>query len=225
METTTKKSPKKAAVVAPDMRIQMAYIDHLLTHGKRPVSVFVFCRDLGIKEEEFYNHFGSFDGVERTIWKSFIARTVMRLHTDESFRSFSVREKILTFYYSFFEELKSNRSFVLLQLEHRKQLEVTPEYLKDFRKEFDAFIDNLITAGKASGEIATRPIIDSRYVDLFWLHFGFLLLFWRDDNSPGFEKTDAAIEKSVNVAFDLIGKGALDSVIDFAKFLYQIRKS
>ena len=54
------------------------------------------------------------------------------------------------------------------------------------------------------------------YVDEF-----FLLLFWKDDESPGFEKTDAAVEKSVNLAFDLIGKGAVDSFIDFAKFLYQ----
>jgi len=50
---------------------------------------------------------------------------------------------------------------------------------------------------------------------------GFLLVFWKEDESPGFEKTDAAVEKSVNLAFDLIGKGAVDSFIDFAKFLYQ----
>jgi hypothetical protein len=56
------------------------------------------------------------------------------------------------------------------------------------------------------------------------MHLGFLLLFWRDDESAGFEKTDAAIEKSVNLAFDLIGKGAVDSAFDFAKFLYQAKK-
>jgi hypothetical protein len=50
---------------------------------------------------------------------------------------------------------------------------------------------------------------------------GFILLFWKEDDSAGFEKTDAAVEKSVNLAFDLIGKGAVDSAIDFAKFLYQ----
>jgi hypothetical protein len=51
----------------------------------------------------------------------------------------------------------------------------------------------------------------------------FLLIFWKDDTSAGFEKTDAAIEKSVNLAFDLIGKGAVDSIFDFAKFLYQTK--
>ena len=50
-----------------------------------------------------------------------------------------------------------------------------------------------------------------------------MLKFWKDDSSADFEKTDAAVEKSVNLAFDLIGKGAVDSVVDFAKFLYQTK--
>ena len=35
-------------------KIQSAYIEYLLTNGKRPVSVYKFCLDLGIKEDEFY---------------------------------------------------------------------------------------------------------------------------------------------------------------------------
>ena len=78
-----------------------------------------------------------------------------------------------------------------------------------------------MNAGKGNGEIATRPVLDKRYPQLFWLHLGFILIFWKEDSSAGFEKTDAAIEKSVNLAFDLIGKGAVDTAIDFGKFLYQ----
>jgi hypothetical protein len=33
--------------------------------------------------------------------------------------------------------------------------------------------------------------------------------------------TDAAIEKSVNLAFKLISDNALDSMIDFGKFIFQ----
>jgi hypothetical protein len=224
METSTKKSSKKTAVVSPDTRITLAYTDYLLTNGKRPPSVFKFSQDLGIKEEDFYNYFGSFDGVEKHIWSTFISRTIVRLQSDEAYATFSSREKLLTFYYAFFEELKSSRSFVLLQLENRKKLEIEPTFLKDFKKAFETFVNDVISVGKTNGEIASRPFIDTRYANLLWIHFGFLLLFWRDDNSAGFEKTDAAIEKSVNLAFDLIGKGAVDSIIDFAKFLYQSQK-
>jgi hypothetical protein len=223
METTAKKSSKKSAVVAPETRILLAYMDHLLLHGTRPSSVFKFCLDLGIKEEDFYNHFASFDSIERQLWKSFLDKTILRLTADESFTSFTSREKVLAFYYTFFEELKAFRSFVLLQMENYKKVEITPSFLKDFKLEFETFIESILNSGKDNGEVAKRPYLDKRYPQLFWFHMGFLLLFWKDD-SAGFEKTDAAIEKSVNLAFDLIGKGAFDSVVDFAKFLYQTKK-
>jgi hypothetical protein len=221
MDTSTKKSPKKSAVVAPETRILLAYMDHLLMNGQRPASIFKFCLDLGVREEDFYNYFASFDTVERQLWKSFLDKTVLRLKADETFSTFSAREKVLAFYYTLFEELKASRSFVLLQLENHKKLEITPEFLKDFKTGFETFIETILNGGKETGEVAKRPFVDKRYPQLFWFHMGFLLLFWKDDNSSAFEKTDAAIEKSVNLAFDLIGKGAVDSVVDFAKFLYQ----
>jgi hypothetical protein len=95
--------------------------------------------------------------------------------------------------------------------------------LKEFKSSFEEFVGSILTDGKSKGEVAERPYLDKRYPQLFWVHMSFLLLFWRDDDSAGFEKTDAFVEKSVNLAFDLIGKGALDSAIDLAKFLYQTK--
>jgi hypothetical protein len=223
METTAGKSSKKSAARGPETKIRAAYIEHVLHHGKRPASVFKFCTDLGIKEDAFYDHFGSFEGLEKHIWKGFIDTTTGRLKADKEYATFSAREKILAFYYTFFEELKSARSFVLVQMENARKPELIPDYLKDFKSAYEAFVEYTLNAGQASGEVAKRPFLDKQYPRLFWLHMAFLLMFWKDDNSPAFEKTDAAIEKSVNLAFDLIGKGAVDSVIDFAKFLYQTK--
>jgi AcrR family transcriptional regulator len=217
----TKKSTRKSSSKATDDSIKTSYIEYLLTEGKRPVSVFKYCLDLGIKEDDFYNHFGSFDGLEKHIWKGFIDKTINRLKADESFGAFSTREKILAFYYTLLEELKSNRSYVIFQLNNSQKPELVPEYIKSFKATFESFFEDLLNEGKGTGEVASRPFLDKRYPTLFWLHMGFLLLFWKEDESPGFEKTDAAVEKSVNLAFDLIGKGAVDSAIDFAKFLYQ----
>ena len=223
METTSKRSTKKSASKNPETRFQQSYVDYVLTNGSKPPSVFKFCTDLGIREDEFYTHFGSFEGLEKQIWKNFIIRTTDRLKADKAYAAFSSREKILAFYYTFFEELKSSRSFILLQLENQKKLEIIPEFLKDFKSGYEAYIESVLHAGKTNGEVAKRPYLDKRYPQIFWLHMAFLLMFWKNDSSAGFEKTDAAIEKSVNLAFDLIGKGAVDSVIDFAKFLYQTK--
>ena len=195
----------------------------MVKHGARPPSVYTFCEDLGITEETFYGITGSFEGLERKIWKGFLDNTISLLTADEAYFGFSSREKILTFYYSFFESLKSSRSFVLTQLKNHSKREFVPEYLKDFKSGFETYIDGVLNNGKANGEIPKRPYIERTYSKVFWGHMGFLLLFWRDDSSADFEKTDVVIEKTVNLAFDLIGKGVFDATVDLAKFLYQTK--
>jgi len=220
----TKKPRAKSSAASPE-QIKSAFLDYLLTNGAKPPSVYKFCLDLGIKEDEFYSSYGSFEGVEKSIWKAFVDETIARLKSDQSFTSFSIREKILAFYYTLFEILKANRSFILLELSSHRRLELVPEFIKGFKVSYESFVEALLTEGKSRGEIATRPLLDKRYPKLFWLHMGFLLIFWKEDESPDFEKTDAAIEKSVNLAFDLIEKGAVDSAIDFAKFMYQSKRN
>jgi hypothetical protein len=221
---TTKKSRKKSTVGTTDELLRSAYKKFLLINGQRPASVYKFCLDVGIGEDEFYSHFGSFEGLERSIWQHFIDSTVNKLHADAAFTSFNSREKVLAFYYALMEVLRADRSFILLQLNGHRKFEIVPEFLKGFKSSYEQFIESVLSFGKTQGEVATRPILDKRYPQLFWLHMSFLLNFWKDDNSAGFERTDVAIEKSVNLAFDLIGKGAIDSAIDFAKFLFQISK-
>jgi Tetracyclin repressor-like, C-terminal domain len=226
METTKKSGTSKSRkTTSPSAdKIRAAYVDYLLTEGRQPASVYKFCLDLGIKEEAFYGFFGSFDAVERDIWAGFITKAVSRLTADKTFSEFNSRDKILSFYYALLEELKNNRSFAIQQLGSFRKPELVPTYLRDFKRSFDDFVNSTLNNGKSNGEIAQRPYLDRVYPQLFWMHLGFILMFWRNDDSAGFEKTDAAVEKSVNLAFDLIGKGAVDSAFDLAKFLYQTQK-
>lgn len=221
MEST--KSKKKADKVVNEQAILEAYKMHLLNEGKQPASIYAFCTSLGIKEEVFYDHFGTFEAIDKAIWKDFAISTIHKLKADSAFAEFSSREKLLTFYFALAEVLKSNRSYILLVTKHHKFPDFSPAYLKDFKVSFEAFVEQLIIEGISREEVAKRPLLDKRYPNLFWVHMTFFLLFWRDDNSKGFEKTDAFVEKSVNLAFDLIGKGAIDSAIDFLKFLYQAK--
>ena len=224
MQATKKTKPKSAAGASGD-KISKAYREYLLTEGKQPASVFKFCKDIGISEDEFYKHFGSFEALEKEIWKAFIDQTRKRLESDESYSSFTSREKILTFYFALAELLKTDRSFVLHQLKSIKNPALAPTFLKGFKASFEDWITGVLNEGKNSGEVAKRPFIDQRYHGLFWLHLMFILQFWSKDESSNFESTDAAIEKSVNLAFDLIGKGVLDNALDFGKFLYQNSKN
>ncbi len=199
-----------------------AYKDHVLTHGIAPKSIFKFAKDLKIKEEEFYTYFTSFDVVKSAVWVAIFEETIVQVESQEVFREYSAREKFLSFLFTWIEELKKNRSYLLsLYGERSYPLQSMPKEAITFKQKFKDFASELIMEGKETEEIANRPVISDKYDEAMWFQVWFVFRFWIDDRSPRFEKTDAAIEKSVNLAFDLMGKSALDSFLDFAKFLYQ----
>jgi len=202
-------------------KILDAYKLYVLENGHEPPSVYKFAKDLKIKETVFYNHFNSFKAVRQYIWKGFISETMTILHEEEAFMQYSAREKLLGFYFTLIEILKENRSYALLDLNHMKKPEITPAFLKEFKKHFTKFTDDILLQAKETDEVVDRPIIGNKYGEGLWIQLLFVLQFWAKDESIGFEQTDAAIEKAVNVSFDLMGKSPIDSVFDFAKFLYQ----
>jgi hypothetical protein len=220
---TAKKS--KTRLKGAAIRITESYREYLLTEGSSPASVFMFCKKIGLREDEFYECFGSFEAIEKSIWTGYFGGVKTKLTSDSDYGKFTAREKILAFYFSLTEVLKGDRSFVLFQLKNWRNPAILPSFLRGFHASFEEWATEVIAEGKSSGEIAKRPYIDQRYQHVLWLHFLFILQFWVHDDSAGFERTDAAIEKSVNLAFDLIGKGILDSTIDFGKFLYQNSKA
>lgn len=215
---TTKKTAKK------DFRklILEGYKNHVLEHGTVPKSVFKFAKDLKMKEEEFYAYFTSFESIKSAVWIQIYDDTLSQIESQEVFKEYSAREKFLSFLFTWIEELKKNRSFLLsIYGEGSKGMLSLPKEILDFKEKFKDFANEIILEGKETEEIATRPIISDRYDEAMWLQVWFVFKYWLDDRSPRFEKTDAAIEKSVNLAFDLMGKSALDSFLDFAKFIYQ----
>lgn len=207
--------------MATKQKIQNAYIDYVLSEGKKPSSVFAFAKKNKFPEEEFYKQFGSFDAIDGTIWADFFNETIKEIKAQEVWQAYSVREKALSFYYSFFELLKSKRSFVNYSIDHFKKGLHTPTQLKESKHIFEEFSIQLIQEGLESGEISDRKFISERYKDALWFQVAFLLKFWIKDYSAGFEKTDEAIEKGVNVTFDLFQRTPIDNLLDYGKFLAQ----
>ena len=92
---------------------------------------------------------------------------------------------------------------------------------KELRNHFKKYIVDSIKSepSESFGKVAkvTEPV----YAEGAWLQFLFLLKFWMDDTSKGFEKTDVLIEKSVNTVVDLLNTKPLESLFDLGKFLWK----
>ena len=200
--------------------IREAYKNYWLENGKRPVSIYAFCQHLGIAETSFYDMYSSFDAVEKDLWLSYFQDTVDKLHEDDIYRAYSAQEKLLTFYFMWVQKLKENRSYILQQKENYRARGLHLDKLETFRIAFYDYIREIVKEGYTSNEIKERKFISDQYVHGFWMQALFVLRYWTNDDSNQFEMTDAAIEKAVNLSFQLISTNTLDSLVDFGKFMF-----
>lgn len=209
-------------------KIREAYIEHVLTNGRRPESIYAFAKKLKITEEAFYEEYNSFVQIESDIWKAFVVQTIVSIEADEVYATYSVREKLLSFYYTLIEMMKKQRSYVLKSYERmqaplqmKKNMQLT-----DAKLAFEDFANELLLEGRETREVEQRPIpqLMQKYPDMLWKQALSIIDFWVNDMSKSFEKTDTLIEKSVNTSMDLLGRTPLDSIFDLGKFLYQNRK-
>ncbi len=200
--------------------IRDAYIKFWLENGKRPVSIYTFSQQLGIPEPAFYEQYASFEALEKDIWRSFFEQTLEKLKADGMYQGYGAREKLLAFYFLWVQQLRGNRSYILLQREQFLAPGSHLEKLESFRVAFFDYIRDLIKTGYQTGEVKERKYVSDQYVHGFWVQALFVLRYWMKDDSERFEMTDAAIEKAVNLSFQLISSSTLDSILDFGKFVF-----
>jgi hypothetical protein len=200
-------------------QVQQAYVDYVLTHNQQPNSVYIFAKQLDSSEAEFYNHFASFNAIEKSIWTDLTQRAIHEVQQQEPWNGYSSREKMLSFFYAYVELLKSQRSFIVYSLNKQQKFLSAPAVLDDVRPVFEGFAENIIHEGLESKELADRRFLSKRYKDALWVQFGFILNFWVNDSSNGFEKTDEAIERGINVTFDLFQYSPLDNLLEYGKFI------
>ncbi len=196
------------------------YMDYYLEHGEAPKSVYHFAKLNNFEENEFYALFGSFEAVENNIFKAFFDQTVTLLSKSEEYQSFEARNKLLSFYYTFFEVLTANRSFVLAIL-GRKELPLKSiKALSALRKSYLDYVEEIDIKTLDLKEEKLEKLKNRSVKESAWTQLLVTLNFWMQDSSAGFEKTDMFIEKSINTGFDLLDVKPLKSIIDLGKFLY-----
>ena len=202
-------------------QIVSSYMDYILEHGTNPKSIFSFSKQLKIDEREFYNHFSSFEHLREKIFTEFYTKTYHLISKDKSYEKLDAANKLLTFYYTFFDLLTANRSYVSQVLKtHKNPLEKL-KLLKGLRVEFKNYIKSLNIETLDFKKEEINNINESVLQELAWTQLLATLKFWLEDRSPAFEKTDVFIEKSVQASFELINISSLKNLVDFGKFFFK----
>ena len=200
-------------------KIEAVYWDDTLKIGAQPASVYAFCDKHGLAEGDFYQHFTSFYGIEGAYWKSLITDTLAVLEKDEDAKGYDAHQRLLAFYYTFFENILKHRSRFVTRFPKG----LSPgrnSCLKGFNQEFKRFADQILAQAREEGAI--RSCDNNRLQEVqehgLYAQFRTLINFYRQDSSEGFEDTDAFIEKTVKFGFDAARMPLIDSGIDLLRF-------
>ncbi len=198
-----------------------AYSDFKLTENHQPTSIYQICQKAGIDEAEFYKHFTNFKAIEHKIILELLESSLGVLENSVEYPNYTAKEKLLSFYFTFFETLTLNRSIVLnlinSQYSKIQQVSVLSPLRHPFLKYFRGLeiempqikIDKLDSIQEKAVEYAA------------WSQLLITIQFWIEDISLDFEKTDIFIEKSIRTSFDLIENNTLNHLLDFGKFVWK----
>ena len=197
------------------------YMEYTLEHNAAPKSVYIFAKKYNFQEEIFYKYFGNFDALEQTIFKTFFDNTIILLEKSDDYKSYESRNQLLSFYYSFFELLTANRSYVVHALDDNKNNLTKSKSLKALKHSFTKYIESLNIPLLEIKQETLDKIQNTTLKETAWLQLSLTMKYWLKDTSPSFEKTDVFIEKSVNTSFDILNTKPIKSIIDLGKFLYK----
>lgn len=201
-------------------KIIESYCEQLCEKGHPPITVSTFCKELKLEESKFYAHFSSFKAIESSVFEIFFENTLSLLEKDETYQNADKQNKLLSFYFTFFEVLLNNRTLVTLLLDEDGKKWLTSSKLKNLKEHFQNYIDSLSIEMSFLQNTPLSSYQDKGIRSIAWLQLLKTIDFWLKDESKGFEKTDVYIEKSLRASFDIIEKNPFESLIDFGKFIY-----
>ncbi|MBO6200314.1 MAG: TetR/AcrR family transcriptional regulator [Chryseobacterium sp.] len=203
-------------------KIYDLYEDHILNHGERPKNMYRFAKDNHFEEKEIYEHFASFEQIERSILESLFSKSVDLATEVNNANELTSKEKLLNVYFIFFENMTMNRSLVLMilgadRLHSAKILTQLKSSHRSFVKTLDLNDWEIIKKTKDG----VKDFHEKAREEALWLHLISAIEFWKKDTSPAFEKTDIFIEKTIDTGFELMDNEPLRKVLDLGKFLFK----
>ena len=197
------------------------YNDFILTNGKKPNNVYSFSKQIGIEEATFYKYFGSFEAIEKTIFTDLFNKTIEALNNNQDYLGYDAKTKLISFYFTFFENLTTNRSIVFQILNDSKWPTNSIKKLEGLKDCFKSYIKSIEIESIQIPQVKLEDLKNKTITELAWGQMLVTLKFWMEDESPSFEKTDIFIEKSLQASFDIVSLTPFKNILDLGKFLFK----
>lgn len=191
-------------------KIINAYKEMLISK-EAEINSFTIAKKVDITEREFFQYFSSADDIGRKIWSNLGEAVTDELNSSELFREYSPRQKVLFYFFTFFEVALNERTFIERTLSQS-------HLLSAYKEHFKHFMADIIQEGIAKEDIKERLSLSNYYPNMLWeLHLQ-LIRFWLRDVSENFVETEKAIEIYCKVPLEVMGQNIFDHLFETLKF-------
>ena len=202
------------------------YSETILENDISPKNVYAFCKENNISEKDFYQYFANFEEIEKEYLLYFFEESMSLIIADENYFSLHGKEKLLSLYYTYFEQLTLNRSLILYIFQKVKNPLKQMAQLGKLKPAFLQFLHTLelesFDMNSNIKDVEKLAKLKKKGVEeIFWGNFVATVKFWMEDTSPSFEKTDIFIEKSVAASLELTEAQPFKRLVDFGKFIFK----
>ena len=194
-------------------------MDTVVKNQGKPDDMNSFAKASNFEPEAFETHYENFEALDKAIFKTLIDVSIATLVESPDFVNFTKKDKLLSLYYTLFENFTLNREFITLTIKSYGLRLNTISLFRQLRGSFIDFIDALQMETLSFND-TIESIQKKSIKEAFWVQFLLTVKFWMDDDSNQCEKTDIFIEKSINTGVELLNTRSLNNIIDLGKFLY-----
>jgi|GEM_PF-1030441 len=186
----------------------------MLISGEGEINSYTISRKLGITEKDFFQYFTSADDVARKIWANLGDKVIEMLNGSELHNSYPPRQKVLSYFFTFFEVALNERTFIDRTIGNS-------DFLKTYRENFKNYIGDIVQEGIATEDMKERLSLSNYYPNVLWELHTKLIRFWLTDTSDNFVETEKAIEIYSKVPLELMGPNLFDSLFETVKFNFE----
>ncbi len=166
----------KKTIITKDQIVSM-YMNYVLEHSEKPKSVYHFTKINDFTETELYAFFGTIESIEKEIFKMFVDKTIDLLNKNKEYELYDMKGKMLSFYFTFFEILTANRSYVVLVLqEHNNQLKKLMQ-LSGLRNSFKNFLTEIISDDFRIQQEKLQNFQEKAFLEASWIQLLLTLKF------------------------------------------------
>lgn len=196
------------------------YMDEVTLLKTKPADIATFSNAHNFEEDAFYNHFESFAALDQAIFKILFDTSVATLAESPDYVSFSRKDKLLSLFYTFFENLTLNRDYVMVTIDsYGNQLKALSIF-SDMKISFSNFMKTLDFDTLNLNIEKVESIQKTSITEGAWIQLLLTVKFWMTDGSKDLQKTDIFIEKSINTSIELLNTQSFHNILDLGKFLY-----